>query len=151
MMFFCIILWCSLLRFQQVQDCRKRSSWAKVMAALVFCLDLARSLRSHRSLRPLVFRCQVPLLWCGSVVCPEVHRRWSGVSGHNGVSGPKDPESPVPCFSCSFDPSVVRLYCPSGSCPEAGRNLRPGPESPAHLYRSLRSEWPPMASFSGDL
>ena len=55
----------------------------------------------------------------------DLARRWSGVSGPTGVSGPKDPESPVMCFSL---PNAF-LWCGtglgSGGTPEMDRSLRP--------------------------
>ena len=171
--------------FQQNWIHSIQTSFAKVMAVQVLLFESGpeehrrwSGVSGPKDPDTLVHCFSLPsdLLWCGSVVCPEVHRRWSGVSGLSespahrtqnlrslvlaailakcgapldrgpelhrtmsgvsglaGVSGPSGPESPV----CPDDPL----------CPEPGLNLRPRPESPVHLHRSLRSEQAATASF----
>ena len=167
--------------FQQNWIHSIRTSFAKVMGVLVFLSgsspEMVRSLRSHRSLRPkgpgisgpVFFRHFMPK--CGApLLCA---RRYTG----DGPESLVPPESPAqrtrnlqPCLlhrqslrgaaeslACrSLRPSrfvscVGRLWCLSGRRTEPGRNLRPRPEYPVHLDRSLRSEWPPTASFWGRL
>ena len=147
-------------------------------------------------------------LWQFRFYCLDLARRWSGVSGPTGVSGPKDPDTPVLYFSLPSVLFVVRYWTgvqrypedgpespahrslrpkdpeypapsffsalcifvvwywgrsfrPSGpespvcpddpASPESGRNLRPRPESPAHLHRNLRPAYAVTASFWGRL
>ena len=108
-------------------------------------------------------------LWQFRFYCLDLARRWSVVSGPTGVSGPKDPDTPVLCFSAPCVRFVVRYcirvrrypemvqpgepespVCPDDpASPEPGRNLRPWPESPTHLHRSLRPAQAVTASFWG--
>ena len=94
------------------------------------CLDLARRwsrVSGHtgvsgpldRNLRSPVFRCQMTC--CGALLDsgPEVHQRWSR------VSGPKDPDTPVLCFSLASGFLVVRYWT------GVRRYTGDGPESPA--------------------
>ena len=70
-------------------------------------------------------------LWQFRFYCLDLVRRWPGVSGHTGVSGPKDPESTVHCFSLPSDLPVVRYWI-------GVRRLR-----------SHRSLWPKGPGISG--
>ena len=72
-------------------------------------------------------------LWQFRVYCLDLVRRWSGVSGPTRVSGPKDPDTPVHCFSLPSDLLVVRLWI------GVRRYTGDGPESPVHRTRNLRS------------
>ena len=82
------------------------------------------------------------------VLLLDLVRRWSGVSGPTGVSGPKDPESSVPCFSLFY----AKVWCAPVVCPEVHRRWYgvsgptgvsgpKDPESPALSASSTESPW----------